>query len=312
MLAEISSAGSSKFRRSESRMKQIKYSDDSFELREEFPERIVPNAESITDVTIALADTGGEEILAATSATLYTATTLDADASAGDAYVTFANGATALNRGDRVLIGDSDDGPPEMLVCHHYDATNRRAYGEYELQHAHASGAAVVGLWATYDLDVSDTDTYVKGYQLVGTWDPDTDDEAWTERYIISGTATAAAAGLWKDMRAIYPSVYEEATKGDLVTLEAHIRQRFAHEFVSRGMELNRIVDNDRIQPGLLLFARYVILIDPERKSDAKEEWGDWFKTLCGDSIWQDLDEDGALEDHEKETHGFDCLEQHI
>ena len=288
-------------------MKSIKYSDDSFALRGEYPERVARNAASITGVTVSLSGTGGTELVAATAATIYTPTTLSADALHGAMYVALAAGATAPVEGDRFMIGASADGPAEQVICDHYDSSTRYLYLERQLQYSHTSGAAVVGLWATYDLDASDTDVYTKGREIRVLWNPDTDDEAWTELYQVSGSS-AAPPGFWSEFQAIYPTEYEMATDRDMDTIEGHIRARFAHEFTSRGLLMTRVVDSDRLTSGMILFARYVLT----DKDDHMKAWANWLKILCDDPIWTDDDQDGIQDDNEEQLHGFDPTMRYI
>jgi hypothetical protein len=289
-------------------MEPIKYNDDSFTVRGEYPERVSDNAESITEVTFQLLTDGGSSLVDETAATLYTATTISSDAVHGDMYVVLAEGSDAPNHNDRFLIGVSFDGRAEQVICDRYDSDNRYMYLSHELQFSHTAGAAVVGLWATYVLDASDTDTYYKGRELRAVWNPDTDDEAWSQLYMVSGVS-AAPPGFWAEFQAIYPDEYETATNRDLSVLERTIRARFKHEFTSRGMDVGRIVDSDRLSSGMILFARYV-LSDSEIHMNA---WTSWFKILCDDPIWIDENQDGIKTDDEVQIHSaFDPIMRHI
>jgi hypothetical protein len=290
-------------------MKQVKYGEDAQPLRCEFPPAW--DSEAITGVEISIADRSGTELLAATAATLYTATTLNADVDAGAEYFVLAEGASAVEPGDIVLIGDSDDGEPETIVVNHYDAVNRRVYGEEDLKDAHSSGAAVIGLFATYSLDISDTDTYTKGKQLVVTWNPNTDDIAYTEVYQVSGTQMASSA-FWRDFGALYPVEYEIASKRDTVAFEGLIRRLFSQELMNHSMDSNRIVDQDRLLGGMVLYARWTILRDPEERQAARKDFENWVTMLAQDPIWIDHDQDGVEEDAEKSTHTWEITEQNI
>lgn len=292
-------------------MKQIKYGDDSHTLRCEYPEAW--DAASITGVEISIDTVGGTAILAATAATLYTATTLGSACTHGDEYIELAEGASAPAKGDRLWISSSASGPGEQVIVNYYDSSNRYVFTERELQHSHASGAAVKGQFATYAMDVSDTDTYIKGYEMVVTWDPSTDDFPYTDHYVIAGAAIGAP-GFWRDFQAMYPVEYDMRGGRDLVAFESQIRKRFAHELMSRQLNPDRIIDQDKIEPGVVLFARFLMMSgqDQTMYDRAKEEWVEWLKTLAADPIWQDLDQDGDIDSDEEEAHEFEIFEQHV
>ena len=288
-------------------MKPIKYSDSSFALRGEYPDRVAAHAESITGVNITITGVGGESLVTETAATLYEATTISADAIHGEMYITLAAESATPAPGDRFLIGVSADGPAEQIICDHYDSDNRYLYVERELQYSHTSGAAVVGLWVTYDLDASDTSSYSKGLEIRVLWDPDTDDEAWPEIYKVTGDSSAPP-GFWSAFQVMYPDEYEKATDRDLVALEDRLRSMFRDAFRARRMDVERIQDSDRIINGMLLFARAVLTDDDKHMA----AWANWFKDLAGDPIWEDTDQDGVQDEHEVGINDWEPIMRNI
>jgi hypothetical protein len=276
-------------------MQQIKYGDSSFTLRLEFPEHW--DTESITGVTVAVTTRGNSSLLAAQDATIYTATTLGAAASAGDAYVTLAEGADAPSPGDIMIIAASDDGDRERIVVSHYDSVNRYLYPEDYLESAHSSGAAVYGAYATYALDASSATNYPKTAIVVVTWTPDSDDTAVTEEYVVAATSMAGG-GLWADLSNSYPTVYEKIAGRDKDRLEDVIRSRFGNALRHRGLDINRVKDQTLLSDGMVLFARFIILSDSSVENEtymrAKTEFKDWLDMLAASPIWQDFDQDGA------------------
>jgi hypothetical protein len=291
----------------QSRMKPIKYSDDSFVIRGEYPDRLARHAESITGVNVTISSIGGTALVAETAATLYTATTISADALHGSMYIVLAAESEEPSEGDRFLIGVSADGPAEQIICDHYDSDNRYLYLERELQYSHTSGAAVVGLWATYDLDASDTDVYTKGREIRVLWDPDTDDEAWPDIYRVTG-ASSAPPGFWSAFQVLYPTEYEMATNRDLPELEERLRSMFRHQFTALRIDVERIQDGERLTDGMLLFARYILTDEDKHKL----AWVDWFKTLCSDPIWEDINDDGVKDENEDQIHDWDPIMRSI
>lgn len=295
-------------------MEQIRYDDNDFLLRLEFPE--FWDAESIAEVLVEINDTNGNPVVASTSATLYSGSTLANDVTAGSEYFTFPALAPSPKVGDLLLIGDSDDGPPEKVVVHRYDSALLRVYGEFELQFNHSSGAPVVGRFAEYHFDVTATDLELND-RVVVKWTPDSDDLAVTDPYQISGTE-AGMSGFWADFSSVYPAEYDMARTRDIARFEAHARRRFAEEFSTRGMDINRIVDRTRLDSGFALFVRYLIL-GSSNAADipydrAAAEWVSWFKALASMPIWQDADQDGVEDVGEGEvaTHEIQITARHI
>jgi hypothetical protein len=293
-------------------MRQIRRGDASYTLRLEFPEHW--KAEVISEVMISIATTSGEEILAATSATLYTPTTLAAAADPGDEYITLAALSGDVFERDCFLLSESDDGPSEKIICHHYDSAGLAIYTEHELLSGHADGTYVTGLFATYDFDAStlDADT-----QIVITWTPDSDDLPVTEMAEIS-ISEMGAAGFWAAFQTLYPSEYDMAAGRNLAQLEEIARTQFVDELKDvRGIDANRIVDQPRLDRLFRLYMRYVILCgssDTAMYLRGKEDWIEALKALA-ESLnppWSDDDQDGVKDDDERVNASYEIYRRYL
>jgi hypothetical protein len=288
-------------------LKQIKYGDDAFVMRFEMPASW--DVESITEVTIGI-DRNATSLLDATAATLYTATTLNGAVVRTAGTVTIANDATAVVEGDRLRIAESASGPAEDVEVHSYNSSTKVVTIKRELNDAHANGAAVYGMWASYDLDASDTDVFVKGYVVEVTWTPDSDNQAYTERYVI-GSSGYATTSLWRTVSKMWKSLWNEYSgysQDDLNDVEEIIRSRFDSIFKNAGLDANRIVDKSQIDPGFALYGRMVLLEDggDEKIREyevAKTAFYLWFDELKKSPIWSDDDQDESQDETEIRTH---------
>jgi hypothetical protein len=293
-------------------MRQIRHGDASYTLRLEFPEHW--KAEAIAEVMISIATTSGEEILAATSATLYNPTTLAAAAASGDEYITLAALSGDVFEGDCFLLSESDDGPAEKIICHHYDSTGLAIYTEHELLASHSDGTAVTGLFATYAFDASALNADSK---IVITWTPDNDDLPVTEMAEIS-ISEMGAAGFWAAFQTLFPVEYGMVAERNLAQFEELARTQFIDELKDvRGFDPNRIVDQPRLDRLFRLYVRYIILcgsVDTEMYKRAKEDWIDALKALA-ESLnppWSDDDQDSVEDDDERVNASFEVYRRYF
>lgn len=287
-------------------MEQIKYGDDAFALRLEMPPTW--DIESITEVTIGIKH-GTTELLAATAATQYTATTLNGALTPSGGTATIANDAGAVVEGDRLRIAASAAGPAEDIEVHSYDSSTKVITLRRELNDGHSDGTAVHGMWCTYSLDASDTDTWGKGYIVEVVWTPDSNDEAYTDRYVI-GTTAFASSRLWRDIELMHPALwkrYSGHTPEDLSDLEGAIAARLEQEMWSSHMDLDRIRDMPIVAPILTQCAIMVLYSSggDEHQTEyerARDTFHAQLEKLKANPIWIDYDQDGAIDDDEGEV----------
>jgi hypothetical protein len=289
---------------------QITFGDSTFTFRYEFPDSW--DSADITTVKIQIADENGTEILAATAATLYTATTLNAAVSVGDTTATLAAGASALNPGDCIQIADSDTGPPERRVVHSWNNTSKVVTVKKRWGEAHSSGTAVAGCWATYQADVSDSDDFAKGAMIVVTWSAfdgaGTPTLAYTpqkEMYQV-GAFSYSSSAFWEDFKSVFPAEYTIAEKRDKAQFLSTMTRDFNDECWKIGKQVDRIVNQRVIDRGLRLFVRKEITgsggdqMRYEHIEVAMPAWEKWILDLQNAMAdWQDRDQDGAIDPEE-------------
>lgn len=286
-------------------MRLIQYNDSSFTLRFEYPAGW--NAQSITGVNITITDVEGNSLLAATAATLYTATTLGAAASVGDSTITLASGASAVSPGDRLQIAASTTGPTEDITAQSYNSTTRVITLERELRYAHTSAAAVKGLWCTYALSTSTTTTWTKGLQVLIDWDPDTDDLPVRERGEVVISAYGPADFVER-FRTIYPDEYD-AFVDNLNNLVEEARRQLDTSLLSHGCLMDRIQDQSLLTPVLAALVRRLIAFSGGDRSEheqdvANKEYARLFDELTRLPIWADDDQDGIRDEEEIDDYG--------
>jgi len=157
--------------------RNIKY-NEAQTLRFEFP---TAWKELPTAVDIEVKDRAGTDLVASTAATLTTATALNGALSRGDVAVIMADDRSWAP-GDRFRIAASATGAHDDCKVDYYDSANKTAYLKQGLNWSHATTAVVSALFCTYALDTSaDTDTYAVGTKLTLTWDPNTDDNMFSQ-----------------------------------------------------------------------------------------------------------------------------------
>ena len=295
-------------------MRQIQYNNSAFGLRLEWPSDW--DAGSITDVTVGVKDTNGTELLAATSMTLWSSVVVQLDG----AVTALSNTLTlepnnpvesvpALTAGDRLLILHSAAGPPEEVVVNAYNSADDSVILERDLRFGHSDHAVVVGLFSTYDLDTSDTDDFSLNKQLVFTWTPDTDDLPFKER----GEIVISELGVpeFNERFAhLYPREYDAVMHPEprLATFINEARLHLGIELSSRGLDINRVVDQELIIPSLMAKTRWLILLDGDDGYDTEREvaLGEYqrvFELLCINPIWSDTNQDEVKSEEEYMSH---------
>jgi hypothetical protein len=292
-------------------MLQIEYDNAAFGLRLEYPSEW--DAQSISSVTIGVKDLGGVELLAATAATPWAAV----DIRLNGAVETFDNTITleptgvgsvpATVQGDRLHIAQDGSGPTESVEVLHY-ASNVATLTR-DLRYDHADETAVVGLFCTYDLDTSDTDTFSLGKQLVITWTPSTDDLPIKERAEIV-KASYAMPDFEELFAATYPRRYQAAItpEGRLERLLESAKRQLGTELKLRNLEIDRVMDQRLLDPSLMAKVAWLSLLTGDDRYDSErkvtlDEYTRQFELLCSAPIWQDTDQDEVLDTDEVEDH---------
>jgi len=308
-------------------MRETQYNNAALTLRFEFPSDW--DAQSITAVTVGVKDTSGNELLAATAATLW---------DAGGTNATQINGAVAADEdeivielagggslptpvpGDRLEIAASAAGPTEEITVSFYSSTAKQITTVRDLRYAHSDNTAIKGLFCTYDLDTSDTDTWIKGKQLVFTWTPNTDDLPCKERgeVVIS---EFSIPGFNERFSMLYPREYEAVvqTSGGvskpfnrLPTFLQAAHDEIRSELLVRGLDINRVMDQAQLFPVLTSKVRWLVLLSGDDRYDAEravalDEYQRQLELLAKSPIWGDDNQDEIRDRDEFEDHVQMC-----
>lgn len=260
------------------------------------------DVETITDVTLTIADKSGSSLLTATSATEYVATKLETAATAGARTITLKSTAGALVRGDRLRIAL----PDEDVVVDSYNSTTKVVTLRDSLRMAHEDEAAVSGMWSTYSLNTSSTTTFTAGLEVVLTWNPNNSDSSVTELAYVQGSAMAVQE-YRERFASLYPTEYEIA-EARLDSVHAEAMSRLKYRLQGRNMNMNKIVDQAIFAPALLDYMRWLIVLSGGGAfaSERESAWAAFLQSeesLCSQPVWVDDNEDGVEADSEVEVH---------
>lgn len=295
--------------------RQIQYENSSFGMRLQWP--VEWDSGAITDVEITVKDLSGNEKLAATSTTLFApdAIRLNGDvlAEASSVVIELA-GAGSLPTplpGDTIYIAAGDDGPGEHCEVESYDSATNSISLVRDLRYDHADETAVVGTYCTYSIDVSDTDDYPLGKQLVITLTPDTDDLPARERAEIVNAAHGTV-DFTRDFSKLFPVEYEAIVypEGNAEHMLALAKEDIRIELRYRGLDINRVVDMSLLGPVIMNKLRWLVLrkerseFASDQRDACIEEYQREFELLCAAPIWTDDNQDEVSnEDTERDDH---------
>lgn len=263
---------------------------------------------ALTGVTLQIANTSAVELLAATAADLYTQTTLDAAADRFDRSITLDAGAEDLEIGDILRI--TGVAGYEDHVVRGWDTTNKVATLDLVLNRDFEDGATVDRLSAVCSVDLSDTDVFAPGTQLVLTWTPAGTGAPMTLLAEVEADDQINVADFTKDFKALYPRAYdalkEPADRLDVVLRLAQDELRLV--LSARGLDIVRVKDQRLLNPLLMaLVARYWTLNGDKEMSDERTVIDAAYSTavegLCKLPIWVDSDGDGIEDDGETQTY---------
>jgi hypothetical protein len=171
---------------------------------------------------------------------------------------------------------------------------------------AHLDDSAVYGLFATYELDTSDTTTFTAGLECVLVWTPDSGDSAITEAAEVEGHRTEIMQ-YRERFAALYPVEYELAQmRLDSIYAEAHSRLKYRLQ--GKNLNLNRIVDQEILTPALLDLMRWLIVLGGGDSFAGEREsaWAAFLlseDSLCSQPVWVDADADLIETEDEVEVH---------
>eukprot|EP00918_Siedleckia_nematoides_P001702 GHVU01004038.1.p1 GENE.GHVU01004038.1~~GHVU01004038.1.p1 ORF type:complete len:294 (+),score=31.22 GHVU01004038.1:747-1628(+) len=268
-------------------------------------------ASDLTGLTLTVNDNAGNELAAASAASLYSDTTLDDDATEYASSVVLADTAGDLVPGD--LISITGINGREVHTVKGFDNVTKTVQLEVMIDRAFEGGAAVSRLSATIDIDLSLVTTFSLGLSLVLMWTPAGTGAPFKELARMEPYAQINLAEFEEDFKAIYPRAYDVLIKpADRLGTVLRLAQReLANNLKSRGLDAARIVDQSLIAPPLMALVAKAWtrggdddLI--EERKDLESEYSAAFETLCNQPLWVDSDGDNIEESGEVESHAVD------
>lgn len=285
---------------------KIKYADSSVEIKTQLPD----SYGDITSGSVLIKDLDGDD-LDSGSLAIATATTLNGAMSRGASSAVLTS-VTGYDVDDVVRVAGATG--TEQFKILGIDVANKTLTFDKRADYAHEDGAAVSCRHITYVIDASDTDVFLADLEFVILWgvdsdgDPDfdTDDPPHRELGIVA-KRLASHSGLEQQFRSAYQRYVPLVVEGhwnDLVSL-AHTELR--NLFLLRDRDIDKVVDTDRIAPLLLLQIAYHLAStgdsgfndESERLMRRRDMSLDGFARAA---IWQDIDQDDVMEDHEIAT----------
>jgi hypothetical protein len=286
-------------------MEQIRYNYATNPLRLLFPDEW--DAKLVTGVTLQVKNEEGTELLAAESITLYTATTLDADAIRYASSVTLAAAAGTLEAGDPILIeGVAGD---EVQFVKGFNSTTKAVQLESLLDNAHDSGDSVRGLFGTHTLDTTTVADYPKGVVLTLIWTPTGHGKPIRTQVQVS-TGSMDIEGMRRELNdecsRAYESYTQERDKFDRMLAKAERQISLEMEFDK--MDYNRIVGQrytvDLVVAKMALIWTYN---GDEAMTDEFEKWSSIYSSrynrIKAMPIWQDHNQDDIKDKSEVTSH---------
>jgi hypothetical protein len=258
--------------------------------------------DSLSEIAVSVTNKPGEVLYSGTL-TLYTSTTLGSAVTAESTSIVLAAESDDLAPGDIIRIG-SDGEIPEVRRVHSYTAGTLTAEITPELEFAHASGADVIGMWGTFELDLSDSDDFPNASDIWIRFTPDSADPAEVNQYRIEKDAFASS-DLWAEFTALYPTEWTMIEARDLEMMERAAIKRIGQDLRKKEMSLDTIQDSDLVQTGLILKIR-MMAVDSGDMSEfeynkASKEYQSWLDGFAREENWDDKDGD-HVEDEDETT----------
>jgi hypothetical protein len=274
----------------------------------------------IDSAKISILDTSGNVLLAETTAYQYGIqfgglVYLDSPgASPGDTVLQLDTLATPrdliLYKGDRLRLIHSKQGPAEDVVVESYDDTSYIISLKDALIYGHSSNTEVEPLFATHDLDTTNTTTWVNTMAVRIIWQPvstDADEEIAAQSYMSVVNKFAYDFGHVQLVFAdIYPSVHKIAeNRFDNLMDEAY--RRVSNYFRTKGRDMDTLTDQTllitpMVEQLYLLAAPRSDEFDLER-AEAKDRLNLELERLEQGAIWFDENEDSVVDEDEVGLH---------
>ncbi len=291
-------------------MKQIKYNDTTSIRLEIPPEWDMTN---ISDVNCEIRDTDGNVLQAASAADMTGSSTLNGAVSSGGVTITTADDR-ALVPGDRVLVLG---GMPETRTVQSYVVATKTATFTTVLDYDHVTAAPVYFMWATIDVVTTTVATWPKNKQLVIAWIPLGITVApYTERAEIAEVGEFSASDFDEQFEMIYSREYE-TFRDRLDTVREVSERKLSYRLQSRGLNIERVVDQEVLMDTLLSLTRYNLIkgSGDDWEFEIKTALNDYntdFEVLCSLAIWADDNQDEKQGDDETKSFQPSFIERNM
>jgi hypothetical protein len=289
-------------------MRHLNLGNSSEIIQLDFPLEWDPSV--LTELTLTINDQANNELMAAAEASLYTSTTLENGVSRYDREIVLADESEDLEIGDCVrivgVLGYEDH------TVKGYDVDNLTAELEDYADRDFEVGAAVHRLSAVSTVDLSDTDTFPAGTELVLIWTPTGTGGPFTQTAKISSYQQIDIAGLSSELKDIYPRVYDGLTKPrnrlERVSASARRDIRSRLLIMDSNFDINLIRDQSILIPAVA--AQCAVLWAVNGDDDMKEEREVYGLRVASEvdvlsklSLWVDEDSDLVDDPLEDRTH---------
>jgi hypothetical protein len=284
---------------------QIPYGLSSVTLRLEIPPQW-PVAD-IATIDCEVRSPGGTVLESSAAATLYTADALDSATVAGARSITLGSTCDDLYEGDKLYIVASDAGGGEIVEVETYNDTTNTATLRRSMYRSHSDATDVYGMFATYDLDVSDTAVFTPGLQIVVGWTPDVGGTEITSVYTIAKDEFVGADTLGR-FRVRFPDCYL-AAEDTIDDIEVEATRQLRYDFRVRDLDIDRVPDQELLMPALLTQMAYIICLGRGGQWELErnmylQRYDAECEKLFAMAIWVDDDQDQAAdEDNEIRYH---------
>jgi hypothetical protein len=289
-------------------MRTIDYGSDSEILTFEFPQEWNPS--DLDGLTIQIADRDGNELLAASAATLYSETTLDSDTSRYSFSIILADGSGALSPGDHIRI--SGVLGYEDHVVKGWSPSDLTATLEGFIDRDFEAGATINRLCAVADIDVSDTDTFSAGKELVITWTPAGTGSPSTELGIISQHIQVEPEGFALYFRSLYPRAYEGLIKpwGRMDEVKAAAIEEVRDRLLEKDtrFDISLVRDQSILRPAIAAACAVNWTLNGDKNINDERKYYERRLEQCIERlsklpVWVDLDDDAVQDDDETIAH---------
>ena len=265
---------------------------------------------ALTGLTLTINDQDANELMAADPVSLYTATALDVESRRYSREITLESGSEDLEMGDHVriigVLGYEDH------VVKGYDSDDLTAELEDYVDRDFEVGAIVYRLSAVATVDLSDTDMFAAGTELLLIWTPTGTGGPFTQEASISSYRQIDIAGLGRELRDIYPRVYDGLIKprDRLESIAARARNTIRSRLLimDSQFEINDIRDQSLLLPAIA--AQCAVLWSLNGDKEMEDERKVYRSQISSEidilsklDIWVDPDADLVDDPLEKRAH---------